>query len=223
MLDWTKVRLRRMITPRAIRSPDRHRHLPLHGRRGLDEAPARPRRGGVRRGLAEHRASSATPAPRRAGSRWTRRATPSSSPSRRLRERSQRRRSFTDALASGPILVRIGLHTGTPLLTEEGYVGEDVIAPRASPRPATAGRCSSPPRRLSSSKRELRRSRRAPAQGSVCARAHLPARRRRRSPRSRSLYRTNLPVPATPFLGREQELAEVRRAPRRRRTRACLR
>jgi class 3 adenylate cyclase len=32
----------------------------------------------------------------------------------------------TDALAPGPIQVRIGLHTGTPLVTEEGYVGDDV-------------------------------------------------------------------------------------------------
>ncbi len=34
--------------------------------------------------------------------------------------------AFTDALASGPIRVRAGLHTGSPLLTEEGYVGGDV-------------------------------------------------------------------------------------------------
>jgi len=34
--------------------------------------------------------------------------------------------SFTDALAAGPIRVRVGLHTGTPLLTDEGYVGDDV-------------------------------------------------------------------------------------------------
>ena len=33
---------------------------------------------------------------------------------------------MTEALASGPIQVRIGLHTGTPLLTAEGYVGDDV-------------------------------------------------------------------------------------------------
>ena len=33
---------------------------------------------------------------------------------------------FTDALASGPVQVRVGLHTGTPLLTDEGYVGDDV-------------------------------------------------------------------------------------------------
>src|SRR5215212_1553597 len=30
------------------------------------------------------------------------------------------------ALAAGPIKVRVGLHTGTPLLGEEGYVGHDV-------------------------------------------------------------------------------------------------
>jgi predicted ATPase/class 3 adenylate cyclase len=34
--------------------------------------------------------------------------------------------SFTEALASGPVHVRVGLHTGTPLLAEEGYVGHDV-------------------------------------------------------------------------------------------------
>jgi class 3 adenylate cyclase len=33
---------------------------------------------------------------------------------------------FTEALASGPIRVRVGLHTGTPLLSGEGYVGVDV-------------------------------------------------------------------------------------------------
>ena len=34
--------------------------------------------------------------------------------------------AFTESLASGPISVRVGLHTGAPLLTEEGYVGDDV-------------------------------------------------------------------------------------------------
>jgi DNA-binding NarL/FixJ family response regulator/class 3 adenylate cyclase len=35
-------------------------------------------------------------------------------------------RAAADALSQGPIRVRIGLHTGTPLLTDEGYVGPDV-------------------------------------------------------------------------------------------------
>src|SRR5918999_2679320 len=34
--------------------------------------------------------------------------------------------AFTESLASGPVQVRVGLHTGTPLLAEEGYVGGDV-------------------------------------------------------------------------------------------------
>jgi class 3 adenylate cyclase len=31
-----------------------------------------------------------------------------------------------ERLASGPIRVRMGIHTGTPHVTEEGYVGQDV-------------------------------------------------------------------------------------------------
>jgi class 3 adenylate cyclase len=34
--------------------------------------------------------------------------------------------AMTERLAAGPIHVRIGLHTGTPLLAEEGYRGADV-------------------------------------------------------------------------------------------------
>ena len=34
--------------------------------------------------------------------------------------------AFTESLASGPIQVRVGLHTGTPHLSSEGYVGDDV-------------------------------------------------------------------------------------------------
>ncbi len=33
---------------------------------------------------------------------------------------------LTGQLATGPIRVRVGLHTGTPLRVEEGYVGDDV-------------------------------------------------------------------------------------------------
>jgi predicted ATPase/class 3 adenylate cyclase len=35
-------------------------------------------------------------------------------------------RAMTGALADGEIHLRIGLHTGTPLVTDEGYVGDDV-------------------------------------------------------------------------------------------------
>ncbi len=33
---------------------------------------------------------------------------------------------LTEALADGPIRVRVGVHTGTPFVAEEGYVGVDV-------------------------------------------------------------------------------------------------
>ena len=34
--------------------------------------------------------------------------------------------ALTESLAPGPIHARVGLHTGTPLMTDEGYVGDDV-------------------------------------------------------------------------------------------------
>src|ERR671930_298383 len=34
--------------------------------------------------------------------------------------------AISAGLASSPISVRVGVHTGTPLVTEEGYVGSDV-------------------------------------------------------------------------------------------------
>src|ERR671910_3660506 len=60
--------------------------------------------------------------------------------------------AFTDALSSGPISVRVGVHTGTPLLTEEGYIGGDV---HRAARIAAAGhgtRSSSRPQRQRSSR-----------------------------------------------------------------------
>src|SRR6187200_3010772 len=116
--------------------------------------------------------------------------------------------AFTDALASGQVQVRVGLHTGTPLLTDEGYVGDDVH------RAARIAACGHGGQVLVSAasaqlvERELRdlgehrlKDLSAPERVYQLGDGDFPA--------LRSLYRTNLPVPATPFLGREQELAEV--------------
>ena len=35
------------------------------------------------------------------------------------------------------VRVRMGLHTGEPIVGEEGYIGLDVVGPRASARPGT--------------------------------------------------------------------------------------
>ena len=62
----------------------------------------------------------------KAGSRSTPRAMPSSSPFRRRSAPFAQPRAITSSFGDGPMRVRIGLHTGSPLLREEGYVGEDV-------------------------------------------------------------------------------------------------
>ena len=115
---------------------------------------------------------------------------------------------FTEALASGPILVRAGLHTGTPLLAEEGYVGADV---HRAARIAAAGYggqvlvSSSTAQLVENELRDLGEHRlkdlSAPERIYQLGEGDFPA--------LKSLYRTNLPVPATPFLGRERELGEV--------------
>jgi predicted ATPase/class 3 adenylate cyclase len=122
--------------------------------------------------------------------------------------------AFTEALSSGPISVRVGLHTGTPLLTEEGYVGGDVH------RAARIGACGHGGQVLvSSSTAALIDSSNSLSQALSDLGEHrlkdLSAPERIYQlgdgdfPGLKSLYRTNLPVPATLFLGRERELGEV--------------
>jgi predicted ATPase len=105
--------------------------------------------------------------------------------------------------------VRMGIHTGTPLLTAEGYVGNDVH--RAS-RVAEAAH----------GRQVLVSSATAALVGQEGLRdlgehrlkdLSMPERLFQLGegefPPLRTLYRTNLPIPATPFLGRIEELAEV--------------
>ena len=116
----------------------------------------------------------------------------------------------TEALASGPIRVRIGIHTGTPLLTEEGYVGTDV---HRAARIAAAGHggqvvVSAATAALTGTDglRDLGEHRLK----DLSAPERIYQLGDEDFPPLKTLYRTNLPIPATPFLGREQELAELR-------------
>ena len=117
-------------------------------------------------------------------------------------------RGLTQALASGPIRVRVGLHTGTPLVTDEGYVGGDV---HRAARIAAAGYggqvliSSSTARLVDLELTDLGEHRLK----DLSASERIYQLGDGGFPALRSLYRTNLPVPATPFLGREQELADV--------------
>ena len=112
--------------------------------------------------------------------------------------------------------MRAGLHTGTPLLAEEGYVGDDV---HRAARIAAAGHggqvlvsaatASLVEVELTDLGEHRFKDLAAPERVYQLGDGAFPA--------LKSLYRTNLPVPATTFLGREQELAEVAELLQRRR------
>ena len=122
---------------------------------------------------------------------------------------------IVEDLGQGPIRLRMGVHTGAPYVTDEGYVGEDVH------RAARIAACGHGGQVLVSS-----------ATAALLAPDGLPDvpplrdlgehRLKDLSAAERihqlghhdfaplkSLHRTNLPVPATPFVGRDAELAEV--------------
>jgi predicted ATPase/class 3 adenylate cyclase len=118
-------------------------------------------------------------------------------------------RDATAALAGGSIQVRVGIHTGTPLVAEEGYVGVDV---HRAARIAAAGHGGQI--LVSASTAALVSSDELHDLGEhrlkdLSAPERIYQLGEREFPPLKSLYRTNLPVPATPFLGRERELAEA--------------
>ena len=117
--------------------------------------------------------------------------------------------ALTHALADGPIRVRVGLHTGTPLVTDEGYVGSDV---HRAARIAACGHggqilvsATTAPLVNSDQLHDLGQHRLKDL--SAAERIHQLG--DGDFPPLKSLYRTNLPIPATPFLGREAELRAV--------------
>jgi predicted ATPase len=113
------------------------------------------------------------------------------------------------ALEPGPIRVRMGLHTGEPLLTEEGYVGIDVHRAARIAAVGYGGQIL-----VSQSTRDL-----AAPEGLRDLGDHrlkdLTAPERIYQlgedgfPPLKSLNTTNLPVASNPLVGRETELAEL--------------
>ena len=112
-------------------------------------------------------------------------------------------------LGIGPVRVRMGIHTGEPLVTDEGYVGVDVhraarvmsaghgqqvLVTEATARLVDAGILHD------LGKHRLK---------DLTAPQRLYQLGRRSFPPLRTLYGTNLPVQPTPFLGRQRELREV--------------
>jgi predicted ATPase/class 3 adenylate cyclase len=115
-----------------------------------------------------------------------------------------------DGLGDGPVRVRIGIHTGEPLVTQEGYVGLDVHRAARIAAAAHGGQVV-----LSRATRDLL----GPAVGLRDLGEHrlkdlIEAERLFQLgdgefPPLRTLDATNLPVAASPLLGREREIAEL--------------
>src|SRR6266545_7043892 len=114
-----------------------------------------------------------------------------------------------EGLALGPIRVRMGIHTGTPLIAEGDYVGVDVH------RAARIAACGHGGQVLISAStvallgteglRDLGEHRLK----DLSAPERIYQLGDEDFPPLKSLHRTNLPIPSTPFLGREKELPEV--------------
>jgi predicted ATPase/class 3 adenylate cyclase len=117
-----------------------------------------------------------------------------------------------EGLSPGPIRIRVGIHTGTPHLTEEGYVGADV---HRAARIAAAGHggqvlvSAATAHLLEPSNSLLLVDLGEHRLKDLSAPERIYQLGRDEFPPLKSLHQTNLPIPATPFLGRERELAEV--------------
>ena len=113
-----------------------------------------------------------------------------------------------EALTGSPIRLRMGLHTGTPHVSEEGYVGPDV---HLGARIAAAGHggqvlLSRATHELVNEKvTDLGEHRLKDIQGSV----RIFQLGSERFPPLRAISNTNLPRPASSFVGRAREVADV--------------
>ena len=112
-------------------------------------------------------------------------------------------------LASGPIRVRVGIHTGTPRLDEEGYVGVDVHRAARIAACGHGGQVLVSASTAALTEADVLRDLGEHRLKDLSAPERLYQLGDSEFPPLKSLYRTNLPVPATPFLGREHELADV--------------
>ena len=181
--------------------------FPVHRHRGLDAAAGRARPGGVCRGVVD------APARASCGVRGARRRRGGHAGRLVLRRVPARRCAVAAAWrarplsAAGPIAVRMGLHTGAPIIAAEGYVGMDVHRAARIAAAAHGGQVL-----LSDATRQLRRTASSCAI-SVCTGSRIWMRPLRlfqlgdrEFPPLKSLYRANLPVQATPLIGRDDAL-----------------
>jgi predicted ATPase/class 3 adenylate cyclase len=120
-------------------------------------------------------------------------------------------REATEALSTGPIRVRIGLHTGTPLLTDEGYVGADVHRAARIAAAGHGGQILISAATAALLDPDELRDLGAHRLKDLSAPERIFQADGDEHPPLKTLHQTNLPVPATAFLGRESEVADVAR------------
>ena len=116
--------------------------------------------------------------------------------------------AFTEAPSAGPISARVGLHTGTPLLTDEGYVGDDVhfaarVASSGHGGQVVLSRATAELVELSLT--DLGEHRLKDIEGAVSIFQLGDG----SFPPLKTISNTNLPRPASSFVGRDAELEEV--------------
>ncbi len=113
-----------------------------------------------------------------------------------------------EALAAGPIRVRIGVHTGEPTVSEDGYVGVDVHTAARIAAAAHGGQVVLSQAACDLVNAEL-------LDLGLHRLRDLPEPHRLfqlgagKFPPLGTLYQSDLPVPATPFIGRKREVEEV--------------
>ena len=112
-------------------------------------------------------------------------------------------------LVQGPIRVRMGIHTGAPVVTDEGYVGADVHRAARIAAAAHGGQVLVSSATAALVERSGLKDLGEHRLKDLSAPERIYQYGAGAFPPLKSLYRTNLPVPTTPFLGRGAELAEV--------------
>ena len=113
------------------------------------------------------------------------------------------------ALSSGPISVRIGLHTGTPHLAEEGYIGEDVHRAARIAASAHGGQVVVSASTAALVGRDGLHDLGEHRLKDLADHERIYQLGHEAFPPLKSLNQTNLPLAATPFLGRAHEVAAV--------------
>ena len=117
--------------------------------------------------------------------------------------------AMTEALSPGPIHLRIGVHTGAPIVTDEGYVGDDIHLAARVGASAHGGQIilSEATGKLLDGYdlTDLGEHRLKDIEGAVAILQLGDA----RFPPLRTISNTNLPRPASSFIGRTAELADV--------------